>query len=110
MLTAVSLSAGCSGDLIEPAMDIDDRRMLIVPFKDQAYFYYESAIGTRLARSISRRLEDERKEYDDDVIEVVAFEEIGLRRDRQGRARRRPLRAQPPGDRRAHRSGHDPDR
>jgi hypothetical protein len=76
-LAGALLIAGCGPDKIEPAVKIEEHRMVIIPFKDRLQHHFESDRGTKLAQAVTERLEEKRKELGkDDCIEVVAFEDL----------------------------------
>lgn len=76
LLGLLALASGCS-DMVEPAMEIEGRRMVIVPMRDRHFGFYQCENGVRLAQGVTRSLEKTREqEGDDEAIEVVPFGEL----------------------------------
>jgi hypothetical protein len=80
-VAALALGAaltGCLSDpIIDPVVDIDDRKLLILPFSDAHFARYDSGRGNVLAKRIADSLAEKRRvQGEDDVIDVVRFEEL----------------------------------
>lgn len=74
---AIALFEGC-GDVIDPVVETEDRRIVVVPMKDGVQHYFESERGIRLARAVTAELQAARKARGDEVPEVVPIEQLAL--------------------------------
>ncbi len=68
----VLLAPGC-GDIVEPVVAIENRRLAVIPVRDEVEYYFDSERGIAVAELVARRLADERRENPEDTIEVVPF-------------------------------------
>lgn len=73
-LVLLVAAAGC-GDIREPVIDVDNRRMVVVPFRDPLQYYFESPRGIRLARLVADQV-DRAHQEDGDGVEAVAHEDL----------------------------------
>jgi hypothetical protein len=65
------LIPGCSlfqGDLIDPVIDVEGKRLAVIPFKDRLNPYFESEPGTQMAETIAYNLQKNAEE-----LRVVDF-------------------------------------
>jgi hypothetical protein len=75
ILSALLLLGLTSCSEIEPVIPVADRRMVVIPMRDDLHYYYESATGTELARAVTAQLEGASRE-DSDAVKVVPFEDL----------------------------------
>lgn len=71
--------AGCQmTETIEPAIAIEGKRLVVLPFKDSAHglAHFESPRGTDLARRVTDILVEKRRELEEEAIDVVPFERM----------------------------------
>lgn len=74
MLCLLVPTAGCMGDnIVDPAMPIEDHRLLVLPFRDPLFDRYDSRVGIALAQQLSTVLQARHNNDTDDAIETVAF-------------------------------------
>ncbi|GIW72071.1 MAG: hypothetical protein KatS3mg102_1613 [Planctomycetota bacterium] len=69
---------GCAGHtVIDPVVDIEGRRLVVLPFAEAQLARYDSVRGNELARRIAERLlELRRVQGEDEVVDVVRFEDL----------------------------------
>jgi len=79
VVAAGLLSAGASCGqtrIVEAQLDPEGHRMVVMPMKDRLNYHFDSMRGVGLARSVTERLLEQRKEDGDLVMDVVPFEDL----------------------------------
>lgn len=67
------LAVSCSE--IKPIIPVEDRRIVVIPMRDELNAHYRSNVGNQLAKQVTDVLEAKRKE-DSDCVDVVPYEHL----------------------------------
>ncbi|RME70184.1 MAG: hypothetical protein D6776_12035 [Planctomycetota bacterium] len=72
-----ALATGCvSEPTIDPVVDIEAHKLVVLPFSEPHLARYESRRGNTLAKMVADWIAEKRRADEDDAIDVVRFDEL----------------------------------